>query len=342
MYQEPEKGKQSRKGAGVYLRIVTRLLIYIILCFTYMTEGVTTLKIVTSICLFLIFELSLLAKNRLIGWSLYGLSFLVILVGVHKMQSKVLVIMIMALAAFLEYLGLQVMDSLKKQHRLRDEAVEMEMALKEKNSQLLMEQDKEISFATNQERTRIAREIHDNVGHMLSRAILLLGAIQSVNKDETVDKQMELLDNTLNTAMDEMRKSVHDLHDDSINLEANIKEITSRLDKFKVEYEIDMSDRVNKDIKISFIGIVREAVSNIIKHSNGDTVDITLREHPGVYVLTVYDNGQVSEDVKKKISLDKVSGIGLDNIRSRAEAIGGYARFVTDSGFKVCVNVPKK
>ncbi len=326
----------------MHLRIITRLLIYIILCFTYMTEGVTTLKIVTSICLFLIFELSLLAKNRLIGWSLYGLSFLVILVGVHNTQSKVLVIMIMVLAAFLEYLGTQVMLSLKKQHSLRDEAVEMELALKEKNSQLLMEQDKEISFATNQERTRIAREIHDNVGHMLSRAILLLGAIRSVNKDETVDKQMELLDNTLNTAMDEMRKSVHDLHDDSINLEANIKEITSRLDKFKVEYEIDMGDKVDKNIKISFIGIVREAVSNIIKHSNGDTVDITIREHPGVYVLTVYDNGQVSDDVKKKISLDKVSGIGLDNIRSRAEAIGGYARFVTDSGFKVCVNVPKK
>lgn len=47
-------------------------------------------------------------------------------------------------------------------------------------------QDYEIYLATLKERNRIAREIHDNVGHMLTRSILQLGALSVINKDETV------------------------------------------------------------------------------------------------------------------------------------------------------------
>ena len=46
-------------------------------------------------------------------------------------------------------------------------------------------QDYEIYLATLKERNRIAREIHDNVGHMLTRSILQLGALSVINKDET-------------------------------------------------------------------------------------------------------------------------------------------------------------
>ena len=61
--------------------------------------------------------------------------------------------------------------------RLRDTSTELNMALKEKNRNLLEKQDNEIYLATLKERNRIAREIHDNVGHMLSRSILQMGAL---------------------------------------------------------------------------------------------------------------------------------------------------------------------
>ena len=66
----------------------------------------------------------------------------------------------------------------------RDDSKELEKMLEEKNKRLMSEQDQQVHLATLAERNRIAREIHDNVGHLLSRAILLLGAISTVNTDD--------------------------------------------------------------------------------------------------------------------------------------------------------------
>ena len=62
----------------------------------------------------------------------------------------------------------------------RDESTEMAMHLAEKNKDLMEKQEYEVHLATLAER-RIAREIHDNVGHMLSSAILQVGALRAVN-----------------------------------------------------------------------------------------------------------------------------------------------------------------
>ena len=60
-----------------------------------------------------------------------------------------------------------------KSKRYRDDSTEINLLLKEKNKNLLINQNYEINNATLTERNRIAREIHDNVGHMLSRAIMM-------------------------------------------------------------------------------------------------------------------------------------------------------------------------
>ena len=56
--------------------------------------------------------------------------------------------------------------------------------LQEKNKNLMEKQDYEIYLATLRERNRIAREIHDNVGHMPSRSILQMGALITIHKEE--------------------------------------------------------------------------------------------------------------------------------------------------------------
>lgn len=68
----------------------------------------------------------------------------------------------------------------------RDNSKELTTQLVEKNKAMQRNQDYEIYLATLKERNRIAREIHDNVGHMLTRSILQLGALSVINKDETV------------------------------------------------------------------------------------------------------------------------------------------------------------
>lgn len=94
-----------------------------------------------------------------------------------------------------------------------------------------------------------------------------------------------------------------------------------------------MSNTIPKDIKYSFIAITKEAVSNAVKHSKGDTLDILLREHPGFYQLIVKDNGT---DIKINNT-----GIGLANITDRVNAMNGSLKISTDKGFKLLITVAK-
>ena len=80
-------------------------------------------------------------------------------------------------------------------------------------------------MATLKERNRIARDIHDNVGHLLSRSILQIGAAIIINKNEELNLNLNLIKDTLNEAMNSIRNSVHDLHDDSIDLQIEIQKL---------------------------------------------------------------------------------------------------------------------
>ena len=77
----------------------------------------------------------------------------------------------------------QLMEQKKAIYELRDSDIEHIQLLKEKNKIIVRQQNDLIHTTTLQERNRIAREIHDNVGHMLTRSILQLAALNAVNKD---------------------------------------------------------------------------------------------------------------------------------------------------------------
>ena len=218
----------------------------------------------------------------------------------------------------------------------RDHSQEVNLLLSENNRQLRENQDYEISLATLKERNRIAREIHDNVGHMLTRSILQVGALCIINKDESMKDSLESIQDTLNNAMTSIRNSVHNLHDDSIDLRLAIKEAVRPMsEKYEISCDYDLSDNIPKDVKLCFIGIIKESLSNIVKHSNGNKVTITLREHPAFYQLSVEDNGKCGKEIGE-------GGIGLSNMRERAENSGGIITFTPSvKGFKVFTSIPK-
>lgn len=219
----------------------------------------------------------------------------------------------------------------------RDNAVEKTNALISKNADLIRAQDNEVHLATLKERNRIAREIHDNVGHMLTRTILQMGAISIINKDEQLAEPLDSVKNTLDEAMTSIRKSVHGLHDDSIDLEGSLRDAIAPLgDSFTVSFDYDVPGRLNSRIKYCFIAIVKEAVNNIIKHSSGDRVSITVREHPAMCTLSIEDNGDCSHE---KLT----GGIGLENMHDRVDQLGGVLNISADkNGFKIFVSIMKK
>lgn len=220
--------------------------------------------------------------------------------------------------------------------RLRDTSTELNIVLKEKNKNLMEKQDYEIYLATLKERNRIAREIHDNVGHMLSRSILQVGALMAVYKEEALHEQLSGVNETLNQAMTSIRESVHDLHDNAIDLEQVVREAVEPLkEQYHATVDYDMSPDVPRNIKYCFIMAVKEGMSNIIKYSNATQVSVILREHPAFYQLTIEDNGTIE---KKPENSD---GIGLSNMRDRVEGLGGTFRIHTEQGFKIFISIKK-
>ncbi len=219
---------------------------------------------------------------------------------------------------------------------LRDEITEKNIRLSDKNQRLAEAQDNEIYLAALRERNRIAREIHDNVGHMLTRSLLQSGALIILNKDENLKEPLESLKNTLDSAMNGIRESVHDIRDDSIDLKKVIEESISSVDeRFHVELDYDAGQNIPGKIKLCAAGIVKEGLSNAVKHSSGNRISIIFREHPTFYQLMIEDNGNC-----KNIS---ENGMGLKNMEERADSVGGRISFTpSENGFRIFMSARKE
>ncbi len=223
--------------------------------------------------------------------------------------------------------------------KLRDNAVEHEIELTNQNRHLLQSQNDQIYIATLQERNRIAREIHDNVGHMLSSSILQVGALLAICKDENCKPILSSLKDTLNSAMTSIRNSVHDLHDESVDLTNAITQICDEFSFCELSLKCEIGKDIPKSVKYSFISITKEALNNVIKHSNATKVTVLLHEHPGFYQLLIEDNGTNAQN--KTISFDNFTGIGLSNINERVHTLNGNLHITTDVGFRIFISVPK-
>lgn len=262
-----------------------------------------------------------------------------------KLQDIILndileVVLLMAFAIMLSYFTEQLLGYQMKLHSMRDASMEHDMLMEQMNHQLIEKQNAQIYNATLKERNRIAREIHDNVGHMITRSILQVGAIGVINTDEKLKAPISDLKSTLDTAMDSIRKSVHDLYDESVDLRQALAKLKPTDSAFAFSLEYDCEDDVPRDVKYAFIAIAKEAVNNAVKHSNGDEIRIIVREHPAFYQLEIMDNGTTADE--RRISGETGDGIGIKNIKERVAAIGGIMRIKADDGFRIFVTLMKK
>ena len=83
------------------------------------------------------------------------------------------------------------------------------------------------------------------------------------------------------------------------------------------------------------IAIVREALSNISRHSNATEASVSVLEHPGFYQLIIQDNGT-------QTAVSGSGGIGLMNMRERVEDFHGIFRTENKNGFRIFISIPKQ
>jgi signal transduction histidine kinase len=202
-------------------------------------------------------------------------------------------------------------------------------------SMLRREQDATLKLALMQERNRIARDIHDNVGHLLSRSILQVGAMELVTADPGQKEELAQLKQTLNTGMNAIRSSVHNIRQDAVYLD---REIQSLLQDFRfcpVTYENTAVSELSLNHKYVVMTAIREALNNVMRHSNATRVAITLSEMGNSHVLLIADNGTASPGTVSH-------GMGLSAMEERVRALGGAIHLSSDRGYRILITLPKE
>lgn len=271
-----------------------------------------------------------------IKWLWLVLIFPILIYSFEISASSIFLILAYTFISYMLNYRSKSFEHIKKNYYcISDSANELSIKFENKNRELLEKQDYEVNLATLRERNRIARDIHDNVGHLLSRCILQIGALLAINKDENINLNLGLIKDTLSEAMDSIRSSVHDLHEDAVDLQVEIQQLVDNFEFCSIKLDYDLESNPTKKIKYSFISIAKEALSNIIKHSNATEVSIFLREHPSLYQLVIHDNGS-------NLKYNSENGIGIKNTKDRIASINGSLNISTDNGFRIFISVPKK
>ncbi|MGI6579601.1 MAG: sensor histidine kinase [Saccharofermentanales bacterium] len=204
--------------------------------------------------------------------------------------------------------------------------------LRRQNKYLLEQQEIEKENSILEERNRIAREIHDNVGHKLTSALVQIGALEyTMAEDE--QSEIKVLHATLDEAMEQIRESVHNLHRESISIESILHNLADNYKFCKVDLSVKIEKEPDNNTIRAIMSITREALANTAKHSDADLIRISLSQVANNYILLIIDNGKTG-------NIENKSGLGLFNIEERAILLGGIANFSTENGFRIFVRLP--
>jgi len=200
--------------------------------------------------------------------------------------------------------------------------------------------------AEEKERKRIAGDLHDGVGQLMSAAKMNLsvvaGELSFASEDQrsAFDKAIALVDEGCR----EVRTVSHNIMPNALlksGLSSAIREFISKIDQRIINvnlYSEGLNERINGNLESVLYRIVQECVNNVIKHAGATQLDISLiRDEEGIS-LTIEDNGR-GFNIHDKMNPE---GIGLKNIRSRAEYLKGIAEWNTapGQGTVVMVHVP--
>ena len=272
-----------------------------------------------------------------------GLPFAVVVARqVPRTPVLALALAICALAALLALRTLQEETVRMSLHAVRDDLREKVLTLQDTNARLLQAQDHELRAAALSERTRIAREIHDGVGHLLTRLLLRVKALQVTHRDEPgVVADLATLDDGLDEALDSMRRSVHALSDEGEEMATSLNLLGSRCGITAVS--VDCSTDVEPPAAVArcVVAVVREALTNAARHGSAYSARVTVTDYPAFWQVTVDNDGVVPVEDEPAVDGRGSAGLGLRSMTERVEALGGRVRITPRPRFTVFATIPK-
>lgn len=219
--------------------------------------------------------------------------------------------------------------------------------IKRKNELNRLEKEKTnaIIVAEEQERVRIARELHDGIGQQMSGLKLQFSnfVTQYLSNNSEEEKNAKKLLNIIDDSCSEVRSISHQMMPRSLKESGLVKALESMLEKSlngsKIKYQFEhfrVDERFEKRIENSLYRICQELINNIMKHSKANQIHVQLFKNKSSLILIVEDNGIGFNSNEKK------SGIGLLNMNSRIDTINGKINFESSpgSGTTATIRVP--
>jgi len=255
---------------------------------------------------------------------------LLLLFGKNFLYSLNIVVFMISLLFY-------ILSAITERHRIEEELRMASQANRELNSYLALSE----KIAEDRERKRIAREIHDTLGHALTGISAGIDAVK-VLVDIDTNRAKEQLNNVSVVVRDgirDVRGSLNKMRPGALEnntlKEALIKiireyEAISNLE-IHLRYEWDNIDLDIAKEDIVF-RVIQESITNSVRHGHAKTIWIELLEEES-YVMTIQDDG---------VGFDELHyGYGLKQMQERLMIIGGSVRFENRDGFYTYIEIPK-
>lgn len=210
------------------------------------------------------------------------------------------------------------------------------MAQVANKNQLIKASQEEIkNIATAAERERIARDLHDLIGHTFS-TINIKSQLASKLIDQDPQKaihEIQEIENISRKSLSQVREVVSGYRKRDLATELiQARVLLDSLDIKVTEHITPLTDiNLNSQTNTAMAYIVRELVTNIMRHAQASECTLRLESSHRYLTLTIKDNGKAKQFT---------AGSGLKGIRERAEQINGQADFKINQGFIVTIKVP--
>lgn len=195
-----------------------------------------------------------------------------------------------------------------------------------------------LTTAQEEERKRIARDLHDDLGQRVSLLQMKVERLERAASDDTRQRLSQEFRNIIDDVgqlMDELRRISHGLHPavlEDLGLEVALRQLTEDFEErycIRTRFSVrGVPPELAKETALSLYRIVQEALANVARHADASSVDITLAGDADSLTLFLRDSGRGfnPEDVKDR------GGLGLISMRQRAELIGGTLELKSQPG----------
>ncbi len=190
------------------------------------------------------------------------------------------------------------------------------------------------------ERTRLARELHDGIGGMLAAIKINLSSIRKEYRQLSEIEKLDTISYMLQDTSSEVRKTAHNLMPDVLirhNLEDALLFYFSKINEAK-NLQLDLHchgdlAQLSKSEELMLYRIIQELVQNILKHARATQAEIQIIVHEGLLNISVEDNG-IGFDTNQQNE-----GFGLQNLRYRIQALHGEISITSERGKNTTVHI---